>query len=70
MARVILDIPVEKMQSFLNAVTSLGIDRNNIRSTRLRHGLIRNRKNEMLLKHISSYILFDWEFFSNELEYE
>lgn len=72
MARVILDVPSEKMHSFINAVLSLGIDRHAISSTRLRHRSSHKRSvHEFSLKSISSsFLLFDWEFFSNELEYE
>ncbi len=71
MARVILDVPSEKMHSFINAVLSLGIDRHAISSTRLRHRQSNKRRREITLRNISSsFILFDWEFFSNELEYE
>jgi hypothetical protein len=73
MARVILDVPSEKMHSFINAVLSLGIDRHAISSARMRRHRSpgRRRREEILLKNISSsFLLFDWEFFSNELEYE
>lgn len=72
MARVILDVPTDKMKSFIKAILNLGIDRHAISSTRLRHSLSRSsRKRKISLKTISSsFILFDWEFFSNELEYE
>ncbi|HCL05161.1 MAG TPA: hypothetical protein DHW64_03990 [Chitinophagaceae bacterium] len=71
MARVILDVPNDKMQPFLKAILNLGLDRHAISSNKPeRHTLSsRNRKN--ILKRLSgSFLLFDWEFFSNELEYE
>ncbi|SKA02647.1 hypothetical protein [Sediminibacterium ginsengisoli] len=73
MARVILDVPTDKMKSFVKAILNLGLDRHAIRSEAQHsdqgHQRLKKRKN--LLKAISSsYVLFDWEFFSNELEYE
>ncbi|GAC1394955.1 MAG: hypothetical protein NVSMB63_14250 [Sediminibacterium sp.] len=71
MARVILDVPTEKMKSFIRAVLRLGIDRHAISSTHLPQKFPREKRRGISLKRIaSSYILFDWEFFSNELEYE
>ncbi len=69
MAKVILDVPVEKMQSFLNAVLSIGIDQRTIHSgNRIVHDIVKQRS--ILHRIATSFILFDWEFFSNELEYE
>ena len=71
MARLILDIPNNKMQSFVKAILSLGIDSRAIRSNRSQKSLVRQERLSKSLKKISSsFILFDWEFFSNELEYE
>ncbi len=71
MARVVLDIPAEKMSSFIKALLSLGIDTQMIAVNRLSKSFMRKRRIANSLKKISaSFILFDWEFFSNELEYE
>lgn len=71
MARVVLDIPSEKMPSFLKALLSLGIDPQLMAVNRLGNAFMRKRRIANSLKKISaSFILFDWEFFSNELEYE
>lgn len=73
MTRVILDVPTDKMKSFVKAILNLGLDRHAIRSEAQHHdyGHQRLKKRKNLLKAISSsYVLFDWEFFSNELEYE
>ncbi|MDE3252021.1 MAG: hypothetical protein KGO92_04395 [Bacteroidota bacterium] len=72
MARLILDIPMDKMQLLLKALTDLGID---VRPLHLqnRQASLSVRKKRLyrtLHKISSSFILFDWEFFSNELEYE
>lgn len=65
MAKVILDIPTEKMSTFLKLVLQLGISDNAIQS---KSNMKPNKKD--LLAQISSHLLFDWEFFSNELEFE
>lgn len=66
MAKVILDVPTDKMQSFIKAVLRLGIDSRAINA----NGRKKRRLSDSLKKISSSFILFDWEFFSNELEYE
>lgn len=71
MARVILEVPLDKMRAFLQATVNLGIDQSTIRSKELNRRR-RQKKGTLftLNKIASSFILFDWEFFSNELEYE
>ena len=71
MARVILEVPLDKMRAFLQATVKLGIDQTTIRSKELNRKR-RQRKGTLFIlnKIASSFILFDWEFFSNELEYE
>lgn len=70
MARVILDVPNDKMQPFLKAILNLGLDRHAISSDTPKSRLL-SAQNRKILKHLSgSFLLFDWEFFSNELEYE
>ncbi len=71
MTRVLVDIPDNKFQSFIKAISSLGIDSQIITSKRSKKTFVRQRRIAKSLKRIaSSFILFDWEFFSNELEYE
>ncbi|MCA6450954.1 MAG: hypothetical protein IM584_06060 [Chitinophagaceae bacterium] len=71
MTRVILDVPNDKMQPFLKAILGLGLASHTIQSKRLRKPFIRQvRQNHSLKRISSSFLLFDWEFFSNELEYE
>ncbi len=71
MARVSLDVPTEKMQSFIQAVLNLGIDTRDMINHQYAKNLLRKKRLSNSLKKISSsFILFDWEFFSNELEYE
>jgi hypothetical protein len=72
MARVILDVPNDKMQSFLQAILSLGLERHSISSgksaARSRHDKRSRRSHLQRIR--TGFLLFDWEFFSNELEYE
>jgi hypothetical protein len=71
MARVSLEVPSDKMTSFIQAVTSLGIDTHSLLKRRYKKIVQQKKKLSNSLKKISSsFILFDWEFFSNELEYE
>ncbi len=66
MAKVILDIPKEKMASFLDLIISLGIEKHAIKS-QPKNSVGNARK---VLPSLSKFLLFDWEFFNNELEFE
>ncbi len=71
MTRVILDVPSSKMKPFLQAVTNLGIEKDTIQFREISRRHKQNRGTLFTLHKIySSFILFDWEYFSNELEYE
>ena len=71
MARVVLNIPTNKIPSFIQAILNLGIDSRYIISKQYKKTFLRKKRLSNSLKKISSsFILFDWEFFSNELEYE
>jgi hypothetical protein len=72
MARVILDVPNDKIQPFLKAILNLGLDRHAISSNQSRRSSLSSRRsrNNILKRLSGSFLLFDWEFFSNELEYE
>lgn len=72
MTKVILDVPAEKMRSFIQLVLKLGIDKHAITSHVNRNDsdarlLIKDRT---MRKRFPAFLLFDWEFFSNELEFE
>ena len=73
MAKVILDIPAEKMTSFIRLILQLGIDKHAITSgTEARQeGFVTTstalRRPRRLFP---KFLLFDWEFYSNELEFE
>jgi hypothetical protein len=71
MTRVILDVPSDKMKPFLQAMLHLGIEKDSIRVREIKRRHQQNRGTLFTLHKIStSFILFDWEYFSNELEYE
>lgn len=65
MARIILDIPDEKVKPFLQTIINLGLQNYIISSTINKRQLLKK-----LIKFPSQMQLTDWEFFSNELEYE
>ena len=71
MVRISVDVPTDKMQSFVQAILKVGIDARGIIYKRHRRTLLQKKKLAYSLRKISSsFILFDWEYFSNELEYE
>lgn len=71
MTRVVLDVPTNKMRSFLQATLKLGIEQKTIQTTELNRRRRQSSATLFTLHKIStSFILFDWEFFCNELEYE
>ncbi|MDB5212041.1 MAG: hypothetical protein JWQ30_2868 [Sediminibacterium sp.] len=71
MAKISVDVPTEKMNSFVQAVINLGIDARGVIKKRYKKSLLQKKRIANSLKKIShSFILFDWEYFSNELEYE
>ncbi len=68
MTKVILDIPTDKIKPFMNMVIKLGIEKNAVRSNfdKADNGFSFKQINAL----ISKYLLFDWEFYNNELEFE
>ena len=71
MPRVVLEVPTDKMKSFLQATQRLGIDQQTIHTRDLNRSRRRHKRTLFTLHKIStSFILFDWEFFCSELEYE
>ncbi len=65
MTKVILDIPADKIRPFLEMVVKLNIKHNRIAS-KLNASLVKPKP----VLFLSKYLLFDWEFYSNELEFE
>jgi hypothetical protein len=64
MIKVILDIPNEKLHAFLQMLAQLGIDKHSVAS----HAGPAFRSTKQLTPQ--KFLLFDWEFFYNELEFE
>jgi hypothetical protein len=73
MARVILDVPSEKMGSFIRAIMQLGIDKHSISSEREATASARPERESIFsgkrFKNFTSK-LFDWDRNRNELEFE
>lgn len=71
MAKVSLEVPSDKMQSFIQAVMHLGIDAKSVIKSRYTKTIEQKKAFSTSMKKISSgFMLFGWEYFSNELEYE
>jgi len=73
MARVILDVPSEKMGSFIQAMMSLGIDKHAISSESEPPQQVKKGKDGIFSgKAFSNFtaFLFDWDRNRNELEFE
>jgi hypothetical protein len=72
MARVILDVPSEKMKSFLQLMSNLGLEQQTITSgfDSAEVKKIAFKKYKPLHDFRQQFLLFDWDFFSNELEFE
>ncbi len=69
MAKVILDVPAEKMKSFIQLVIQLGLDKHTIASES-KAEMPKKKSIHHFHSFAEKYLLFDWEFFSNELEFE
>ena len=67
MAKITLSIPQKKMPAFIKELVRLGIPAPTIHRD---HNYSRDKVAATLHKISVSFILVDWEFFSNELEYE
>lgn len=65
MTKVILDIPKDKLSKFIQSILDLGIDKHAISASKKSL-----HKTETEKYRPAKFVLFDWEFFSNELEYE
>jgi hypothetical protein len=72
MTRLVLDVPTEKIRTLRRMLQRMGIDAHILHGYSERKSLLRKRTvtHPSLHKIATSFILFDWEFFSNELEYE
>ncbi len=65
MAKILLNVPKNKIQTLLSALLPLGINIDSI----LKLGSKQTIAGKPLKKRASRFLL-NWEFFSNELEYE
>lgn len=71
MTRLVLDVPTDKIRPLRRMLVRMGIDSHALQGNHVRKRVVRKRPlTDTLHKISSSFILFDWEFFSNELEYE
>ncbi len=71
MTKLMIDVPPDKMKSFSKAISTSEFTGRTLISRHERKRSLQIKPSISHLKRIaSSFILFDWEFFSNELEYE
>ena len=73
MARVILDVPSDKMGSFIRAIMQLGIEKHSISSERETAQTLRPQRESLFSgKRFRNFTskLFDWDRNRNELEFE
>jgi hypothetical protein len=69
MAKVVLDVPAEKIQPFIKLILKLNLDKHAIASAQNNNN--QTQMQEKFFKKLSSkFLLFDGEFFNNELEIE
>lgn len=71
MATVILDVPNEKIQSFVSMILQLGIDKHRITS----NAFASSNPENSIEQQLENYKMFrprywDWEVHKNELEFE
>jgi hypothetical protein len=70
MAQITINIPQYKLRSFLSFTRKLGIGKSIRTSDKMTSALVTEQNMREVKKRISPFLLFDWEFFSNELEFE
>lgn len=70
MAKITINIPQHKLHSFLDLTRKLGVKRHIIRGDKSAVPFTHHLNIQNVRKRISPFLLFDWEFFSNELEFE
>jgi len=70
MAKITINVPQHKLRSFLDLTRKLGVKRNIIHADKSAAPFIQHLNMQNVRKRISPFLLFDWEFFSNELEFE
>jgi len=70
MAKITINVPQHKLRSFLDLTRKLGVRRNIVHTDKTAAPLMQQLNMQTVRKRISPFLLFDWEFFSNELEFE
>lgn len=70
MARIILDVPTEKIKLFIELLMRLGIDKHSIASSFDEEHLKQLQKGKIYRSLAKNFKLPGWEFFCNELEFE
>ena len=70
MAQITINIPQYKIRSFLSFTRKLGLGKSIRTSDKMASALVHEQNMKEVRRHISPFLLFDWEFFSNPLEFE
>lgn len=70
MAKITVNIPQHKLSSFLTLTRKLGVKRNMLFTGKNSAPVTQHFTIQGVRKRISPFLLFDWDFFSNELEFE
>jgi len=70
MAKITINIPQHKLRRFLDLTGKLGLRKNIVHADKSTSLYVRELNMQAVRKRISPFLLFDWEFFSNELEFE
>ena len=69
MAKITINMPQHKLRSFLK-LNKKFVAGKVIAEAKRTPALVNELSIENIRKRISPFLLFDWEFFSNELEFE
>ena len=71
MPKIILDIPANKMHPVLNLIAEMGLEHNGVNAGYETYKWNNSKDNSVFDNKLASFaLLFDWEFFDNELEFE
>lgn len=71
MPKIILDIPVNKMHPVLNLIAEMGLEPKGTDGGYETYKWNGKKSESVLNNKLNTFaLLFDWEFFENELEFE
>ncbi|MEX6686775.1 hypothetical protein QTN47_04675 [Danxiaibacter flavus] len=71
MPKIILDIPVNKMHPVLSLIAEMGLEPKGTDSGYETYKWNSKKSESVLNNKLNTFaLLFDWEFFENELEFE